>query len=320
MIENYLWEQLAAFAKYHTLSEAAKNLYVTQPALSRSMKKLEQIIGVELFTRRKNFIALNDNGKLAADYAKNILEENLRAVEKIRDFDRKSRTISVGCCAPVPMNEIIFLLTQNFPDLSITSELNVDEYLLKGLREKFFDLIVLHQKVEDTEIFSAECGEEKLFLAVPPNHKFANKDGVYLEELNGEKILLYANIGFWHELCKDKAPNAKFLIQSDRPTFKELAESSALLSFTTSVMIEKGYAQKNCKYVPILDIEADVKYYCACKINQLERFKKLFNKINGEHFITAYNFYVFKLRHTYKHLTARRGYGNIAAKNYLEGF
>ena len=56
MIENYLWEQLVAVANYHTLSDAAKKLYVTQPALSRSMKKLEQIIGVELFKRRKNFI------------------------------------------------------------------------------------------------------------------------------------------------------------------------------------------------------------------------------------------------------------------------
>lgn len=290
MIENYLWEQLAAFAKYQTLSEAAKNLYVTQPALSRSMKKLEQIIGVELFTRRKNFIALNENGKLAAECAKNILEENLRAVEKIRDFDRKNRTISIGCCAPVPMNEIIFLLTQNFPDAAITSELNVDDYLLKGLRENFFNLIILHQKIDDAEIFSTECGNEKLFLAVPPNHKFADKSGVYLEELNGEKILLYANIGFWHEFCKDKVPAAKFLIQCDRPTFKELAESSALLSFTTSVLIEMGHAQKNCIYKPILDSEADVTYYCACKVNQLERFKKFFEKVNDERITPVYNF------------------------------
>lgn len=46
MIETYLLEQPAALAKYGTLS---------QPALSRSMKKLEQIIGVEFFVRKKKF-------------------------------------------------------------------------------------------------------------------------------------------------------------------------------------------------------------------------------------------------------------------------
>ena len=168
MIENYLWEQLAAVAKFGTLSEAAKNLYITLPALSRSMKRLEQIIGVELFTRRKNFIALNENGKLAAEYAKNILEENLRAVEKIRDFDKKNHTISIGCCAPVPMNEIIFLLNLHFPDVPISYELNVDEYLLKGLHKKFFNLIVLHQKINEPGIFLLNAVMKNCFLQCRP--------------------------------------------------------------------------------------------------------------------------------------------------------
>ena len=284
MIENYLWEQLVAVANYHTLSDAAKKLYVTQPALSRSMKKLEQIIGVELFKRRKNFIALNENGKLAAECAKNILEENLRAIEKIRDFDRKNRTISFGCCAPVPLNRMIFLLTQKFPDISISTELNVDDYLLKGLRENYFDLIVLHKKIDDAEIIFSECGSEKLFLAVPTNHKFANKAGVYLSELNGEKILLYENIGFWRKLCNDKAPKAKFLIQSDREIFKELVNSTTLLSFTTDVILALGWKKENCIYKPILDAEADVTYYCACKVKQLARFKDVFERIKNMQF------------------------------------
>lgn len=290
MIENYLWEQLVAVAKYGTFSAAAKNLYVTQPALSRSMKRLEQIIGVELFTRKKNFITLNENGKLAAECAKNILEQNLLSVEKIRAFDRKNRTISIGCCAPVPLNEIIFLLTQNFPEALITSEMNKDIYLLKGLREDSFDLIVLHQKIDDAEIFSAKCGREKLFLAMPPNHKFAEKNGVYLSELNGEKILLYSKIGFWYELCKEKAPNAKFLVQNDRETFQELVDATSLLSFATDVVIASGYTRKDCIYKPILDNEATVTYYCACKLNKMERFKEIFKKFNEGNSLVVYKF------------------------------
>ena len=48
MLELYLLRQLAAFKEYGTLSEAAERLYLSQPALSRNMRKLEEEIGVPL--------------------------------------------------------------------------------------------------------------------------------------------------------------------------------------------------------------------------------------------------------------------------------
>ena len=93
MIETYLWKQLVALAKYGTLSEVANRLNLSQSALSRSMQKLEQHIGVELFVRKKNSIALNDNGIEAAQFAEKILALADDALEKIREFDRKNRTI-----------------------------------------------------------------------------------------------------------------------------------------------------------------------------------------------------------------------------------
>ncbi|MBQ3441856.1 MAG: LysR family transcriptional regulator [Selenomonadaceae bacterium] len=282
MIETYLWKQLVALAKYGTLSEVANRLNLSQSALSRSMQKLEQHIGVELFVRKKNSIALNDNGIEAAQFAEKILALADDALEKIREFDRKNRTIFIGSCAPVPLHEIIFLLTQDFPDVSINSELKDDQYLISGLQNNLFNLAILHERPNDEKFFSLKCGGEKLFLAVPHEHRFATKDGIFLEELNGEKVLLYSKIGFWYNLCLQKAPNAKFLMQSERDVFKELVEVSPFLSFTTDVLIKTGHAQKNCIYKPILNTEANVTYYCACKSNQKNRFKNLFTKLPSQ--------------------------------------
>lgn len=54
MIELYELRQFAAFAGAGTLSGAAEILHLSQPALSRNMKKLEDELGIILFNRKKN--------------------------------------------------------------------------------------------------------------------------------------------------------------------------------------------------------------------------------------------------------------------------
>ena len=69
MLELYDLEKLVAFRREGTLVAASEKLLISQPALSRSMRKLEDEMGVELFTRSKNRMELNENGLLAADLA-----------------------------------------------------------------------------------------------------------------------------------------------------------------------------------------------------------------------------------------------------------
>lgn len=62
MIELYELRQFVTFAETGTLSQAAEILHLSQPALSRNMKKLEDDLGITLFERKKNRIELNKNG------------------------------------------------------------------------------------------------------------------------------------------------------------------------------------------------------------------------------------------------------------------
>ena len=66
MFELYQLEQLLAVSECGTLSQAAEQLHLSQSALSRSMQRLEAELQVNLFTRQKNRIELNECGRAAA--------------------------------------------------------------------------------------------------------------------------------------------------------------------------------------------------------------------------------------------------------------
>ena len=69
------------------------------------MKKIEDILGVSLFDRSINRIRLNENGKRAAEQAVKLLEADREMIRLVRNFDRSSKTISIGSCVPGPLME-----------------------------------------------------------------------------------------------------------------------------------------------------------------------------------------------------------------------
>ncbi len=154
MIEIYLLEQLVAFAKHGTLLRVAEELHITQPALSRSMKKIEEQLGVQIFDRQNSKISLNETGRLAADYAARVLQADREMIERVTAFDRSRRTISIGSCAPFPLQEMIPVLQDNMIGMAITSEIiDEDERLITGLKNRTYQLVILHEKAEYDDIF-----------------------------------------------------------------------------------------------------------------------------------------------------------------------
>ena len=95
MIETYLLEQFAAFARCGTLLKASEELHITQPTLSRSMKKLEEELGVSIFHRENSKLSLNETGKVAAEYAEKALQANQDLIDHVLAYDRSLRTVSI---------------------------------------------------------------------------------------------------------------------------------------------------------------------------------------------------------------------------------
>ena len=283
MFELYQLEQLLAFAEYGTLSHAAEHLHISQPALSRSMQRLEAELQVTLFTRQKNKIELNESGRMAVDYARKIMEQAQDMIGRIQAFDRSQRTILVGSCAPAPLWEIPPLLSDLYPDRTISSEIRENELLLQGLRDGVYQLIILPYPAEGSGIACVRYGEEHLYFSLPPAHPLSGSKALYMKDLNGETMLLRNHLGFWRDITDKKMPDTRFLEQED-VAFEELVKSSALPSFVTDVALKREGHPPDRVNVPILDEEANVTYYCLYSRsgrNDLSGFLKAISQDHG---------------------------------------
>ena len=282
MIEIYLLEQLVAFARHGTLLRAAEELHITQPALSRSMKKIEELLGVQIFDRQNSRISLNETGRLAADYAARVLRADREMIERVTAFDRSQRTISIGSCAPFPLQEIIPVLQDNMIGMAITSEIiDEDERLITGLKNRIYQLAILHEKTERDDIFFQRYLDEKLYVTLPQSHMLAERESVSFDDLRNTRILVSAGVGFWMNVCRKKMPEDNLLIQKNHDAMGELIEASSLPFFNSDRMMERGYMLPDRIAVPISDSQANVSYYIACLSEKKKKFGALCSNIRG---------------------------------------
>ena len=258
-------EQLAAFAEYGTLSKAAEKLNISQPTITRTMQHLEDEFGVPLFERSKNHIALNETGRRAVDYAAQLLKDAEKAVEYVRAFDRSLHTITVSSCAPAPLWRLLPVLSDAFPDMTLSSSIKSNASVLEDVRSGRCLLAVLPGMPEEGSIPETYCCrpfmKENLAVCVPPDHVLAGYKEVSFEVLNGYNFLLGTRLGFWDDMCREKMPASRFLVQTDQFTMEELIRESSLPCFVTDVAEYDEEIYGDRIVIPVSDQAAKITFH-----------------------------------------------------------
>ena len=282
MIETYLLEQFEAVARCGTLLAASEELHITQPSLSRSMKKLEEELGVSLFHRENSKISLNETGKLAADYAKRALDANQEMIDRVIAFDRSLRTVSLGSCAPFPVNALMPTLQEHLTGKTLLTELQADDgRLLKDLRSHIYQLVILHEYPEEKDLYCQRYLEEQLYITLPEDHPLAKQDSVTFDDLKGIRILMTAGIGFWMDITLKHLSASHLLIQGSMDALGELIDASRLPFFNSNQMLSLGHEFPGRVSRPITDSDAHTTFWIACLASEQQKYRSLYSAIRG---------------------------------------
>ncbi len=185
---------LVALAEHRHFGKAAKACFVSQPALSMQIKKLEMYLDIQLVERTNSSVLLTQTGFLLVEKAKDIL----RKVKEMREIaksaaDPYSGELTIGIIptlAPYLLPHITPTLSTQFPNLKLYLREEQTAKLITQLEQGKIDAAILAIPIAENDFVTHLLFEEDFLLAVPDNHKFAQKNFIHFKELYKESLLL----------------------------------------------------------------------------------------------------------------------------------
>lgn len=192
------WHQLQYFkavAELQHMTKAAQVLSLSQPALSRSIAKLEEELGVPLFERKGKTLRLNRYGKLflkSVDRATQAIEEGKQLILDQANPDYGTVTLaflhSLG-------NHMVPELLRNFraryPHIQFKLYQNATSKLLEQLEEGEIDLCLSSPVLTAENVVWSSLFKEDLYIVVPKNHRLAQRSEVHLKEIALDPLITF---------------------------------------------------------------------------------------------------------------------------------
>ncbi|MEO8402238.1 MAG: DNA-binding transcriptional regulator OxyR [Gammaproteobacteria bacterium] len=185
---------LVAVADHCHFGKAAETCFVSQPALSMQIKKLENTLGIQLIERTNKSVFLTEIGKLITQHARDIL---LR-IETMREVANHAKDPFCGelhlgvipTLAPYLLPHIIPGLSKVFPKLTIYLAEETTSNLITKLSQGKLDGALLALPLVEEDFFALPLFEEEFVLAIPANHPLAKRKTAKLADLENKTLLL----------------------------------------------------------------------------------------------------------------------------------
>ncbi len=233
--------QFKTIAKCKTMHEAAKRLHISQPALSFSLKKLEDELGVRLFERRKNRIFLNQAGQLALTHACAVIGQAEEMKNAFRAYGQSNDVLFLGFCDAGPMRMSVPLLRKTYPELNLSAEITEDGVsVLDGLLAKKYDAVVSLEKAEHQDVVCIPFAREELMLSLAEDDPLVGEAAVCLHEHTDREIAAYRIFGAYERKIQGfldwLGGLPSVTVYTDYFVFRQMLEHKKVLTFTTRLV------------------------------------------------------------------------------------
>lgn len=245
--------------RYNSLSKAAEEMNITQPAASQSIARLESELGARLFNREKRRIHLNREGSLFYNHALNILKEMDVAIQEISDNRGKVAGMLhlqvFAASAMVP--RLLYDFISAYPEVQfhMVQQVNLDE----------FDVCINATSDASLPPNSELLFEEEVMLAVPPTHPLAFRESINLAETKDEHYIMLRKGSTLRTIANSFCNKAGFepqvLFEADNPSLlREMISMGLGVAFLPCISW-KSVIDERIKLLRITDMSCKRKIY-----------------------------------------------------------
>lgn len=195
-IDFELYRIFYTVANNGNITKAAEELMISQPAISKSIKNLEEQLGGQLFVRTKRGVVLTDEGREFYNYIKQAIEFISSAENKFSELiNLETGSVKIGISSTLTKNFLLPYLREFHrlhPKIDIQIDTAISAELLHKLKNGLIDIVIFHVRDVDygKDIEITKCREIRDCFVVNDSYKDLLNREVSLTELNNYPLLL----------------------------------------------------------------------------------------------------------------------------------
>lgn len=179
-------------AKWQHMTKAAQELRIAQPALSKTIARLEEDMGVPLFDRERGRIRLNTFGKAyleRVEKALNLLEEGQRVVSELAGLEQGSVHLAVSTLDILaePLGKFLAL----HPSVHFQITQANSEEMASLMESGEVDVCFSHLPLKHPDVYVKTVLKEEIYVAVPSSHRFARQSSIRLADVAEDPFIGY---------------------------------------------------------------------------------------------------------------------------------
>lgn len=196
-------EAFLEVAERRSVSRAAEALFLTQPALSARLRRLEADLGATLFVRTPRGMRLTDAGHAFLPYAARALATLADGRRQVNALERGGAgSLAIGAAPGVGtyvLPGVLKRFREGHPRVRVSVRTGHSEEVLDLVLHEQVDLGLV-RALQHPEVAATPLYEDRLVLVVEPGHAFARAGSIVLEEIGREQLVLFDRTSSYHEL------------------------------------------------------------------------------------------------------------------------
>ncbi len=187
-------ETFLAVAEERSFSRAAKRLYRSQPAVSQTVRKLEEEIGEHLFDRSSRDGRMTDAGRILTEYARRLLNmrhEAQGALEELRALHKGKLVLGANEFTCLYLLPVLNEYRRLYPLVKVTVQRSLASRIPDELLNHTVEMGVISYRPEQEELRTIVVYRDELTFVVPPSHPLAKAGEVSIRQLGSESFVAH---------------------------------------------------------------------------------------------------------------------------------